>query len=73
MPEAVVRGRDGYLRVFYDRLGLTFETYKHWVASGARIPSAAGLRHTQLGGTLRRNAYLDVAHRRRFHVELESF
>src|SRR5207248_1963395 len=27
MPEAVMRGRDGYLRVFYDKLGLTFETY----------------------------------------------
>ena len=48
MPEAVVRGRDGYLRVFYDRLGLKFETYKHWVAAGARIPTAAGLRHMQL-------------------------
>ncbi len=48
MPEAVVRGGDGYLRVFYDRLGLTFETYKHWVASGARIPSVAGSMHLQL-------------------------
>ena len=48
MPEAVVRGRDGYLRVFYDKLGLTFKTYKHWVASGARIPSATGMLHTQL-------------------------
>jgi len=38
MPEAVVRGRDGYLRVFYDKLGLKFETYDHWVASGSRIP-----------------------------------
>ncbi|MGO3926689.1 DUF3300 domain-containing protein [Rhodopseudomonas pseudopalustris] len=47
MPEAVVRGRDGYLRVFYDKLGLTFETYDHWVASGARIPSATAMRHTQ--------------------------
>jgi Chaperone of endosialidase len=37
MPEAVVRGRDGYLRVYYDKLGLTFETYDHWLASGARI------------------------------------
>ena len=43
MPEAVVRGRDGYLRVYYDKLGLKFETYDHWVASGARIPSAAGI------------------------------
>ena len=40
MPEAVVRGRDGYLRVFYEKLGLKFETYDRWVASGARIPSA---------------------------------
>ena len=48
MPDAVVRGRDGYLRVFYDKLGLKFETYDHWVASGARIPSAAGIRHTQM-------------------------
>ena len=48
MPEAVVRGRDGYLRVFYDRLGLKFETYKHWVAAGARIPSVAGSMSTQL-------------------------
>jgi hypothetical protein len=48
MPEAVVRGADGYLRVFYDRLGVKFETYRHWVASGARIPSVAGPMHTQL-------------------------
>ena len=48
MPDAVVRGRDGYLRVYYEKLGLKFETYDHWVASGARIPSAAGMRHTQI-------------------------
>ena len=48
MPDAVVRGRDGYLRVYYDKLGLKFETYDHWVASGARIPSATGIRHTQI-------------------------
>jgi hypothetical protein len=47
MPEAVVRGQDGYLRVFYDKLGLKFETYDHWVASGARVPSATAIRHTQ--------------------------
>jgi SAM domain (Sterile alpha motif) len=27
VPEAVVRGSDGYLRVSYDRLGLQFQTY----------------------------------------------
>jgi hypothetical protein len=37
-PEAVRRGRDGYLRVIYDRLGLKFETYDHWIASGAQMP-----------------------------------
>jgi Protein of unknown function (DUF3300) len=41
VPEAVVRGRDGYLRVFYDRLGLTFETYDAWLADGAHLPAAA--------------------------------
>jgi Protein of unknown function (DUF3300)/Chaperone of endosialidase len=40
MPAAVVRGRDGYLRVDYDRLGLTFESYDRWVAWGARVPSS---------------------------------
>jgi hypothetical protein len=40
MPEAVVRGRDGYLRVYYDRLGLTFESYDRWVASGAQVPTS---------------------------------
>ena len=48
LPDAVVRGRDGYLRVFYDKLGLKFETYDHWVASGARVPSAAPTLHTQM-------------------------
>ena len=38
MPQAVMRGRDGYLRVFYDDLGLKFETYEQWLRSGAYIP-----------------------------------
>jgi hypothetical protein len=38
MPNAVVRGRDGYLRVHYGKLGVPFETYDQWVASGARMP-----------------------------------
>jgi hypothetical protein len=45
MPEAVVRGSDGYLRVFYDRLGLKFETYDEWVASGARVPTGTRRGH----------------------------
>jgi len=39
MPAAVVRGSDGYLRVFYDKLGVTFQTYDRWVASGAHVPA----------------------------------
>src|SRR5262249_8896357 len=30
MPQAVMRGQDGYLRVFYDKLGLKFESYDRW-------------------------------------------
>jgi uncharacterized protein DUF3300/endosialidase-like protein len=32
-PQAVTRGRDGYLRVYYDRLGLKFQRYDQWYAS----------------------------------------
>jgi hypothetical protein len=39
MPDAVVQGRDGYLRVFYDRIGVKFESYEHWLSSGARLPT----------------------------------
>ncbi|MEH2526754.1 hypothetical protein V1288_004663 [Bradyrhizobium sp. AZCC 2176] len=39
MPAAVLRGSDGYLRVFYDKLGLKFQTYDQWAASGAHIPA----------------------------------
>jgi hypothetical protein len=45
VPEAVVRGRDGYLRVFYDKLGLEFQTYDRWIASGARLPAVTWIRH----------------------------
>jgi hypothetical protein len=44
-PEAVVRGRDGYLRVFYDKLGVPFESYREWVASGAHVPAAGESLH----------------------------
>ena len=43
-PQAVRRGRDGYLRVFYEQLGFGFQTYKQWIASGAHLPSAPHLR-----------------------------
>jgi Protein of unknown function (DUF3300) len=45
MPEAVVRGRDGYLQVFYEKLGLKFQTYERWIASGARLPATIRIRH----------------------------
>ena len=45
MPEAVARGSDGYLRVFYGKLGLKFETYDEWLASGALIPAAPSVAH----------------------------
>jgi hypothetical protein len=45
MPEAVVRGRDGYLEVFYDKLGLKFQTYEQWIASGAQVPTITRIRH----------------------------
>ena len=38
IPQAVVRDRDGYLRVFYNKVGLKFQTYDQWIASGARVP-----------------------------------
>ena len=44
-PEAVTRGRDGYLWVFYDKLGLKFQTYEQWIASGARMPAAVPVSH----------------------------
>jgi hypothetical protein len=37
-PEAVIRGRDGYLIVLYDQLGLRLQTYDYWIASGAQMP-----------------------------------
>ena len=37
-PEAVTRGQDGYLRVYYEKLGLKLRTYSDWLAGGAKIP-----------------------------------
>jgi hypothetical protein len=35
VPNAVSRGRDGYLRVDYDMLGAKFLTWDEWVARGS--------------------------------------
>ena len=44
-PEAVVLGRDGYFKVYYDKLGLKLQTYDQWIASGAKIPSTTRVHH----------------------------
>ena len=41
MPEAVVRGPDGYLRVHYDRLGVKFRTYDQWLTREVLVPPSA--------------------------------
>jgi hypothetical protein len=43
MPTAVTRGGDGYLRVSYDQLGIKFQTYDQWLASGAHLPTGTPL------------------------------
>jgi hypothetical protein len=37
MPHLVTRDQQGYLRVFYDRLGVKFQTYEQWL--GTRTPA----------------------------------
>ena len=44
-PGAVLRAADGTLRVLYGKLGIKFQTYEQWIATGARIPSAAPQPH----------------------------
>jgi hypothetical protein len=44
-PEAVTRGPDGYLRVFYDKLGVKFQTYQHWISEGAAVPPGIPISH----------------------------
>jgi hypothetical protein len=39
MPDAVVRGSDGYLRVLYGKLGFPMQTWEDWLAAGARVPT----------------------------------
>jgi hypothetical protein len=38
-PGAVLQGADGYLRVRYDLLGLKFQSYDQWLASGGHVPA----------------------------------
>jgi hypothetical protein len=39
VPDAVVRDAQGYLRVHYEKLGVKFQAYEKWIASGSRIPA----------------------------------
>ena len=45
MPNAVVHGHDGTLRVLYGKLGVKFQTYEQWIAAGARVPTAVHVSH----------------------------
>jgi hypothetical protein len=45
VPDAVVRDSDGYLRVYYDKLGLKFESYGRWLGSGAQVPRGVSAQH----------------------------
>ena len=45
MPQAVTRTRDGYLSVYYDKLGLKFESYDRWIRSGGQIPHTVWTQH----------------------------
>jgi hypothetical protein len=38
-PDAVRLGKDGYLWVDYNRLGLRFQTWDEWMSSGRKIPT----------------------------------
>jgi hypothetical protein len=42
-PDAITVGRDGYLRVSYERLGLPFQSYDDRAASGNVLPKPAAL------------------------------
>jgi hypothetical protein len=53
-PDAVARGPDGYLSVFYDKVGVKFQTYDQWVASGAQIPTPKHDLFPQSGNAMQR-------------------
>jgi hypothetical protein len=46
-PDAAVAGRDGYLRVHYEKLGLKFETYQEWLRSGGQSAPASSLKASE--------------------------
>ena len=63
LPRAVVRGRDGYLRVFYDQIDVKFETYDQWVRSGKHLPAGTKFSHpVKSGYNDRRTAEVVLSH-----------
>jgi hypothetical protein len=46
-PDAAAIDRDGYLRVYYGKLGLKFETYQEWLRSGGQSKPAPGLKASE--------------------------
>lgn len=50
LPDAVARDHDGYLRVFYQKLGLHFRSYDDWVASGSKLPKVIPSNGMQICG-----------------------
>ena len=38
MPDAVARSQDGYLGVFYSRLGFPMQPYEDWLLAGGKLP-----------------------------------
>ena len=68
MPEAVERGSDGYLKVFYDMLGLKLQTYDQWIASGAEVPTGAPVKHRTLGWNAALKAFSCQAYRNSISV-----
>ena len=38
MPDAVARSQDGYLGVFYSRLGFPMQSYEDWLSAGRKLP-----------------------------------
>ena len=45
MPQAVMRDREGYLRVSYEKIGVKFQSYQQWISSGAHLPGALSVSH----------------------------
>ena len=43
LPNAVIRGSDGYLQVDYWLVGVKFQSYDQWFRSGAHLPAGVAV------------------------------